>query len=307
MSIPSLTILSEEQKFDGNNLLQWKNNITQLLGAKGLMGYIDGKIPKPSQSESMATSDKVTPIYSTTPTLNEWNFWDQLTRGHITLNCMDITSLGIIITGTAKDTWDSIKNEWGKSTDMRWSHAQEALNRTEYMEGNNIQDRIKLLWTQKAAVDNLSTSAMSDEAWRGIIIRSIPLMPKWLPVIPSLYSMTTAADIVSTLLAHAMILGRGTTTNSSSTALAVHTNNLEGCKNPDCKAKDQSTHKTKDCYWPGGGKEGQFPANFGQQTKANITVSSNSPSQQIEHFVLSAQVPKTPGQSGILFDEPDHV
>ena len=45
--IPSLTILSEEQKFNGDNLLQWKTNITQLLGSKGLLGYIDGKIPKP--------------------------------------------------------------------------------------------------------------------------------------------------------------------------------------------------------------------------------------------------------------------
>ena len=194
---------------------------------------------------------------------------------------------------------------------MRRSHAQEALNRTEFMEGNNIQDHIKLLRTQKAAVDNLSTLAMSDEAWRGIIIRSIPPTPKWLPVIPSLYSMTTATDIVSTLLAHGMILGRGTTMNSSSTALAAqctHTNttNLGGCKNPDCKAKDRSTHKTEDCYWPGGGKEGQFPANFGQRSKANITVSSgDSTSQQTEHFVLSARVPETPGQSGILFDEPD--
>src|SRR5271163_4078781 len=110
--IPSLMILSEEQKFDGNNLLQWKNNITQLLGAKGLMGYIDGKIPKPPQSESI--SDKVTPIYSTTPTLDEWNFRDQLTRGHITLNCTDVASLGVIATGTAKDAWNSIENEWGK-------------------------------------------------------------------------------------------------------------------------------------------------------------------------------------------------
>jgi hypothetical protein len=306
-AIPSLTILSEEQKFNGDNLLQWKNNITQLLGAKGLMGYINGKIPKPSQSP---TSDKDTPtitgtpIYSTTPTLDEWNFRDQLTRGHITLNCTDVASLGVIITGTAKEAWDSIENEWGKSTDMRRSHAQEALNRTEYTEGNDIQDHIKMLRTRKAAVDNLSTSAMSDEAWRGIIIRSIPPTPKWLPVIPSLYSMTTAADIVSTLIAHGMILGRGTTTNSSSTALAAHTNNSEGCKNPDCKAKDRSTHKTEDCYWPGGGKEGQFPANFGQRSKANLTVSSDSHSQQTQHFVLSARVLETPGQSGILFDEP---
>jgi len=252
-AIPSLTILSKENKFNGDNLMQWKTNITQLLGAKGLMGYIDGKIPRPAQPP---TSDKdksitSTPVYSTTPNLDEWNFRDQLTRGHITLNCTDVASLGVITTGTAKDAWDSIENEWGKSTDMRRSHAQEALNRTEYIEGTDIQEHIKLLRTRKAAIDNLSTSAMSDETWRGVIIRSIPLTPKWLPVIPMLYSLTSSADIISTLLAHGMILGRETTTtNSTSTALAAHTN--EGCKNPNCKAKNPSTHTTENCYWPGG-------------------------------------------------------
>ena len=132
--LPSLTILSEEQKFNGNNLLQWKTNITQLLGSKGLLGYINGKIPKPTSSSTSSDSatptptSTATPIYSTTPTLNEWIFWDQLMRGHITLNCTDIAGLGITTTGTAKDAWDSIENEWGKSTDMQRSHAQEALN-----------------------------------------------------------------------------------------------------------------------------------------------------------------------------------
>ena len=140
--IPSLTILSEEQKFGGDNLLQWNTNITQILGSKGLLGYIDGKILKPalptvtpraptgttpskpttaSESETQATetSTTVTPIYSSTPTLDEWTFRDQLARGHIILNCTDVASLGVITTGTAKDAWDSIQTEWGKSTDMR--------------------------------------------------------------------------------------------------------------------------------------------------------------------------------------------
>ena len=178
MSIPSLTILSEEQKFNGDNLLQWNVHITQLLGAKGLLGYIDGKIPKPAQPPTSDTTDTttatatstMTPIYSTDPTLDEWIFQDQVTRGHITLNCTDVASLGVITTGTAKDAYDSIQNEWGKSTDMRRSHAQEALNRTEYAEGTEILDHIKLLRTRKAVVDNLSSSTMSDETWRGIII-----------------------------------------------------------------------------------------------------------------------------------------
>ena len=67
--IPSLTILSEEQKFNGENLLQWKTNIIQLLGSKGLSGYIDGKIQRPTQTElPKATSEETSVTEGTTAT-----------------------------------------------------------------------------------------------------------------------------------------------------------------------------------------------------------------------------------------------
>ena len=302
-STPSLTILSEEQKFNGDNLLQWTTNMTQLLGSKGLLGYIDGKIAKPVPQAGGTVTPDTTPVYSTSPNFDEWTFRDQLARGHITLNCTDVASLGVVTTGTAKDAWDSIKSEWGKSTDMRRSHAQELLNKTVYAEGTDIQEHVKLLRTRRAAVDNLNTSAMSDETWKGIIIRSIPPTTKWLPVIPSLYAMTTSADIFSTLLAHGMILDRGNeskpTSGTSNTALAAKTN--DACTNPNCKAKKRSTHNTANCYWPGRGKEGQFPPNFGQRAKANAA--STTTGNSSEHFVLSARVASTPGTSGVLIHE----
>ena len=317
--IPSLTILSEEQKFNRDNLLQWKTNMQQLLGSKGLSGYIDGSITKPTQTvtpgSEATTPSTGTPIYSSTPTLDEWNFQDQLARGHITLNCTDVASLGMKTDGTAKESWDSIQAEWGKSTDMRRSHAQEVLNRTKYTEGADIQEHIKLLRTRKTAVDNLSTTVMTDETWRGIIIRSIPPSAKWLPVIPSLYSMNNTADIISTLLVHGMILGRGASKVSASRSslnMVLTAESSEGCTNPNCKAKKRSTHTTANCYWPGGGKEGQFPPNFGQRVKANVTMSTtvttpapatNTPTPvKTEHFVLSAWDSAT-GQSGVLIDE----
>ena len=321
--LPSFTILSEEQKFNRNNLLQWKTNITQLLGSKGLLGYIDGKIPKPPSSSTSSDSaiptptPTATPIYLTTPTLDEWIFQDQLTRGHITLNCTDVAGLGIITTRTAKDAWDSIKNEWGKSTDTQQSHAQEALNQTLYNKGTNIQEHIKLIRTHKAVVDNLGTEIMTDETWRGILIWLIPPTAKWLPVIPSLYSMSSSADVVSTLITHRMILGRETKPgNASHLTTALATQTKEGCTNPNCKVKKCTTHTTPNCYWPGGGKEGQFPPNFRQRSKANAATTTATPNAstpntstpntitpgQTDHFVLSAQTPITPGRLRILTD-----
>ena len=57
------------------------------------------------------------------------------------------------------------------------------------------------------------------------------------------------------------------------------------------------------CYWPGGGKEGQFSPNFGQRNQVNLATSAATPTQP-EHFVLSAQVPSSSEQSGILIDVP---
>ena len=297
--IPTLTLLSDEQKFNGENLLKWNININQLLGSKGLLGYVNGTIPKPTQSPT-STPDP-TPVYSTNPNVDEWSFRDQLARGHIMLNCTDVAGLGVLTTGTAKEAWDSIQKEWGTSTDMRKSHAQEVLNQTVYAEDSDIQEHIKLLRTRKAVVDTLNAKAMDVDTWKGIIIRSIPPTTKWLPVIPSLYAMSSAADIFSTLIAHGMILDRGTrtkpTSGSSSTALVVKS--FASCTNPNCKAKKRSTHTTENCYWPGGGKEGQFSPNFGQRAKANIASSNQS---DVEHFVLFANAFDTEGNSGIVLD-----
>jgi len=75
---PSLTILSDEQKFNGENLLKWNITMTQLLGSKGLTGYIDGNIPKPILPTPETTTTDTTPIYSTKPNYDEWMFRDQL-------------------------------------------------------------------------------------------------------------------------------------------------------------------------------------------------------------------------------------
>ena len=120
------------------------------LDQKDCQDISTGKYQSLAQRQSHFPSETIlqlinTPIYSTAPTLDEWIFCDQLTRGHIMLNCTDVASLGVTTTGTAKDAWDSIQTEWGKSTDMRCSHAQEALNKTTYNERTDIQEHIKLL------------------------------------------------------------------------------------------------------------------------------------------------------------------
>jgi hypothetical protein len=70
---------------------------------------------------------------------------------------------------------------------------------------------------------------MSEETWKGIIIRSIPPTAKWLPVIPSLYLMNSS-DIISTLIAHGLLLAREF--HKEATTGALFAKITEGCKNP---------------------------------------------------------------------------
>jgi hypothetical protein len=126
--------------------------------------------------------------------------------------------------------------------------------------------------------------------------------PETAPDDPSLYGMTSTVDIFLTLIAHGMILDRGAQSKPmsglSNMALAVTTGGR--CMNPNCEAKKRTTHTTANCYWPGGDKEGQFPPNFGQHAKADIVSSMQG---AIEHFVLSARVSDTPGNSGLIVGE----
>ena len=94
-------------------------------------------------------------------------------------------------------------------------------------------------------------------------------------------------------------------------ALALAAQTTESCTNPNCKAKKHSTHTTANCYWPGGGKEGQFPLNFGQRNQANAATGTATPTattqtatpNQTETFTLSAWILDTSGQSGVLIDD----
>ena len=74
----------------------------------------------------------------------------------------------------------------------------------------------------------------------------------------------------------------------------------QACTNPNCKAKKCSIYTTENCYWPGGGKEGQFPPNFRQKSRANAALSTH---EEAEHFMLLVTVPDAPGISGVILDD----
>ncbi len=49
--------------------MTWNITMTQLLGSKGLTGYVNGDIPKPGVPSASTSTPDTTPIYSTKPNL----------------------------------------------------------------------------------------------------------------------------------------------------------------------------------------------------------------------------------------------
>ncbi|KAJ3931894.1 MAG: hypothetical protein NXY57DRAFT_1038844 [Lentinula lateritia] len=194
---------------------------------------------------------------------------------------------------------------------MALSEAKRLLDATKYKEGTKMSDHIKTMRTRLANVNDLSDIAIDDKTYCGILIRSIPLSPTWIPLIPTLYGISSSTGIVALLSTHAYTLygdleSAVSSTPDTSLALAAMSSHDPStpCKNPKCKAINKSSHGWPDCYWEGGGKEGQFPPNFGRarrNPRANVstttsgfsststTPKANTATSHVEHFVMAAR------------------
>lgn len=122
--------------------------------------------------------------------------------------------------------------------------------------------RIRVKWAQANALG----ASISDQAFKTILLNSLPR--SWDPVVASLYRTSSSIETVSQLNVHWLRIShdRVTGTPSSTTILQANANtnrqNQLQCLNPNC---GQRGHTIENCYWPGGGKEGQFPPGFGRR------------------------------------------
>jgi hypothetical protein len=161
-------------------------------------------------------------------------------------------------------------------------------------------------WTNTTALG----APIDDRAFWTIILSALPQF--WDPVVATLYTTKTSRDAINQLMTHWARISRDRVTNArtSTSALQAATGRQfqsrfksnVACTNPNCRCVG---HTIEDCYWPGGGKQGQFPPNFGkrggtkpvQQTSANAADTRNtSTSTEPKVFALAAitEVDKVP-------------
>ncbi len=90
----------------------------------------------------------LTPIYSSSPSYNEWIFCDQLAHSHIILNVLDSIRLGVKTDRTVKECWDSIIAEHAKKTNIVLSEAEASLNAAKFDSNSDINTRVSDLHTK---------------------------------------------------------------------------------------------------------------------------------------------------------------
>ncbi|KAF8192852.1 hypothetical protein K438DRAFT_1969969 [Mycena galopus ATCC 62051] len=221
------------------NFATFKVLIEEHAASKGVTGYLDGTITKPPLITGTTDIPAPTPIFSTNPSRDEWTYRDGATKSMV-------------------ECWDSVESICAKKSDAALSHAQSELQSIKFT-GTSRDDLDALLANvrNKANTVRMMGGTVEEKELKNVLIRSLPADPRWLGLQAALFSATDVDD------AFAITTGmpEHTTVVSSLTALNTSTQRRQ-CTNPSCKAKNKSSHTFENCYWPGGGKEGQFPANF---------------------------------------------
>lgn len=330
-------VFADSAKFNGSNWVSWNGLIQIAADLRGVSGYLDGTTPKPTSptpsplgvplppSPTTATAALTitapteTPWESTTPTSSEWRVRNTWAMGLLIYNTTDPVGLGINIHGTAADAWKSYIDTYQIASEVAVLNAELDLRNMAYTDGQDFVEfisRIRTKWSNATALG----ANIDDKAFRTIILNSLPR--SWDPIVATLYTTKSSRDAINQLMAHWARISRDRVTNPQTTTSALQTTtpsrNRERqrnqsplqCNNPNCGRRG---HTIENCYWPGGGKAGQFPAGFGrrggmrntnstgQNTTANATTTTESSSTEIEPKVFALATITT------LPDDPDSV
>jgi hypothetical protein len=273
-------ILPDAQKFDGMNWHSWSRWILTTARIRSVEKYLTGAIPKPTEHTSptpTATSEnsplppEPTLWHSLNPSLDEWIVRDAWATGLLLYNCTNPVGLGMVSDKTAAEAWTSLKNLYGAQSTLFAVNAQRDLRNTMLTDGGDLTAHIADLRTKWSAANDVGAN-ITDKDFIIIILASLP--STWDTIVATLYDVPTSIELISKLNFHwGRIGGRNTSTAKGGiTALTANAKNSSKsnllCVNPKCGRRG---HLISDCYWEGGGKEGQFPPHFRKKPIANGT------------------------------------
>ncbi|KAG6848592.1 hypothetical protein H0H87_003673, partial [Tephrocybe sp. NHM501043] len=89
MSNPNLFLLPADEKFDGSNWIEFKTTIQNAAKGRGLLGYMEGTISRPSPAPDATPAPPTAYWGSLSPTVDEWLQRDSYAQSMITLNVVN--------------------------------------------------------------------------------------------------------------------------------------------------------------------------------------------------------------------------
>jgi len=264
LTIPTF---SKNDKFDGTNWLSWYRLVHTAAVSRGVFGYLDGSITQPSTPPQTETPPAETPWDSEIPSFKKWKACNTWTLDLLLFNTKNPAGLGINIDGTAADAWTSYINTYEKAYNMARLNMEQILQNTTYSDHIDFTDFIINMQTKWSDARVLG-SKITDEDFKDIIISSLP--ESWSSATAPLYdSNMTSTNAIAHLQIWYTKSHRNRLTNSNQNIMALQTSTTRQgsrsqlvCANPNCH---HCGHTIEMYYWPGGGKEGQFPPSFGKR------------------------------------------
>jgi hypothetical protein len=285
-------LLPDDEKFDGTNYLEWRDTILMACRLRGARGYLTGTISQPESPGSSPSTTSPTPTTpaadaaaaaaaaattttttmtetpwtSTTPTWEEWDTRDAWCHIAIRQNVKNPTGLGLKTDGSAAEAWKSLKDRYQTSTDLARVYAQRELRSARLNDGDDFPMHLADLHTKHKRA-NAVGAKIDDADFREIILASLP--PSWDNIISTLHTSPSSIDTIIRLEQHWSRVNRtgrvsapGTSAIALKASMKLANYQKKVCANPICGRKG---HTIEECYWKGGGKEGQFPPGFGQR------------------------------------------
>ncbi|KNZ74150.1 hypothetical protein J132_07797 [Termitomyces sp. J132] len=198
---------------------------------------------------------------------------------------------------SAAEAWKTLTENYGIFSEIAAMNAEKQLQATEFSDRMDFPKHVEDL-REKWKSATKRGAKIYENTFRTILMTSLP--ESWNAVVAGMYTMTTTKDVVVALMVHwDRLISQKQKAGILATALQTQTNPLKPklvCINPNCR---QSGHIIKNCYWKGGGKEGQFPPNFRNRGKTSKTLSTETPTQTTTPTAnvatsLTPQVPEQP-------------
>ncbi|PPQ82316.1 hypothetical protein CVT24_002271 [Panaeolus cyanescens] len=285
-------LFPDAEKFDGTNYFSWSSAVTKIARLRGAMGTIlppapattettpdvpptgTTTTPIPEQTQQTTstptTTTLPTPWTSLKPTEEEWDQRDAWALILITFNIKNPVGLGVDIDGTAADAWRSLETQYRFVSEIAVVNAENELRNLRYIDGNDLNTHLadlRMRWTYANSIG----ASINDRDFRMIVIQSLPA--SWDHMVTTLYTSPTSADTIARLRMHwdrvnRQGIGRSSSSSTASATIALPANTNTTarfqlrCTNSNCKRRG---HTIENCYWRGGGKEGQFPPGFGKR------------------------------------------